>query len=228
MRLAYRFLLFLFISFAVTASICQAQSSASQTEVVGCLVRSPNGPLQLGIRPSGKTYPLTGNINLLQRHVNKLVAIPSSPSAGGDSLNVSTLRVVSESCTSALPSKNVAAVTGKVGRQVTAPTVTTTLSAAENTPGFQTESDLQQAAGTGASAPYVQNGQADSPYAPVNAEQAGQSEAAANANAAAAIRAEMYPGNTLGVTQKAMPPSSAQALKRDEQLPSPTNPQQQK
>lgn len=201
----------LWMVLGVTPGLCVAQSSSSQTDIAGCLTRAPNNSLQFEVRASGKTYAVSGDVNLLQRHVNQLVAIPGGGTTS-DSLNVNTLRVISESCTSALPSRNVAAVAGKVGRNIPAPNVSTTLSAGETTPGFQTESDLQQAAGTAANSPHVKYGSADSPYAPVHSEQAGQSEAAANANAAAAFRAEMYPEQTLGVTQKSAPASSVRAL----------------
>lgn len=204
------------------ASLCVAQPQGRRTEIVGCLTRTPANTLQLEARPSGKIYQLHGNISLLQRHVNQLVTIHQSDSAAGDDLNADALSVISGSCTSALPSKTVAAVAGKVGRNVPAPNVTTTLSAGETTPGFQTESDVEQAAGTGAGSPNVRYGDASSPIAPAHAEQAGESEAAANSNAAAAIRAEIYPGNTLGVTVKSMPPSSVQALQTDKKTPQET------
>jgi hypothetical protein len=210
----------------LTTSLGMAQSPGTQTELMGCLSRTASGALQFQARPSGKIYALNGNISLLQHHVNQLVAIPVNH-AGETGLNVDTLRVMSESCTSALPSKNVVAVAGKAARDVPAPNVTTTLSAGETTPGFQTESGMEQSAGTGANSPPVKYGYANSPYAPVNAEQAGQSEAAANQNAAAAQRAEMYPEHTLGVTQKSAPPSSVQAMRSAQQESNTTEQNQQ-
>lgn len=187
-------------------------------EIVGCITRQANGGLQLLDRNSGRRYALGGNLQLLERHVSQLVAL-SANGGRSDSLDVDSVRVLSESCTSALPSKGVAAVAGKTGQVVTATPVTTTLSAGEVTPGFQTEAGDQQLAGTGAAAPYVNYGSTHSPYAPLNSEVAGQSEAAANTNAAAASRAEMYPGSTLGVTLKSPPPSSRQSMRQEKKIP---------
>ncbi len=224
--------LLLLMGFCLLCCTAPAQQPAppAQNEVVGCLSRLPDGTLQLAAIPSGRTYKLQGNTNLLQRHVHQIVAIAAGnggAAANADTLNAANLRVISDTCTSLLPSdKNILAVEGRVATGQVAPPVTTTASANENTPGYQTEAGEQQFHQQGGSTPVQHYGQANSPYTPQPSEQAGESQTAADTNAQAAMRAEMYPGTTLGVDIKTYPPSSLKSLEQSGKSPEQKPPRQ--
>ncbi len=177
----------------------------------GCLSQDASGSLRFLAKPSGKTYLLQGNIAMLQRHIHQQLAITgnSTGNAASPALTVVQFRVVSGNCTSVLPSDDSFQVPGKAGQVEAATPVTSLGSADETTPGFQTESLQQQAEHPGV--PETKQN-VPIPFGPSFPEQAGQSEFAADIDAPAASRAEMYPGTTLGVDVKTAPPSSVQAL----------------
>jgi plastocyanin len=137
-------------------------------------------------------------------------------------LTANSVQVVAESCTSGLPGSKTEAIGGKVGEDQIAVPMTTTQSSAETTPGFQTEAATAQLVGKNPQA--VQSGMRPSvPYAPFKPEQVAQSEAAANVNADAALRAEILPGNTLGVSGST-PSSSGTSTRTNRKMsPGPTN-----
>jgi plastocyanin len=183
-------------SFQLTLALSQEQ------EVVGCITQSPNDGLQLGSR-SGNSYVLHGDTALLIQHVNQLVQVRGQVSASGSTgslavLNAATVDVVSETCGSALPARKPQAVVGKAGEGQVAIPITTTASANQNTPGFQTEdvSD-QELPGSGQSRP-TGRAKPNLLYAPGNTAQAAQSATAAEIYAQSATRTEIQPGNTLG------------------------------
>ena len=179
----------------------------------GCLNRRPDGTLQLGVRPSGKLFLLQGDPNVLQEHVNHLVQITghsqASPRPGPPTLTVDTIQLIAESCAKTLPTKKPQPVPGKVGEDALAVPVTTTKTADETTPGVQTETGMSQSPGAKRPPRYESRTAGESPYAPVEPEQIAQSEAAANVNAEAAYRAEILPGNTLGVSGSPSNPTSS-------------------
>lgn len=182
--------------FQLTPALSQEQ------EVVGCITQSPNDGLQLGGR-SGKSYVVRGDTALLIRHVNQLVQVRGQFSASGSIgglpvLNAATVDVVAETCAAALPATKAQAVVGKAGEGQVAIPITTTASANQNTPGFQTEdvSD-QELPASGRSRP-AGRAKANLLYAPGNTAQAAQSAAAAEIYAESATRTEIQPGNTVG------------------------------
>lgn len=187
-------------------------ANSGQKAFVGCLNRLPEGTLQLGTLPSGKVYSIEGNTKPLMAHVDQVIRIFGRSEANSKGRSVLTLtansvQVIAESCAAGLPGSKTEAVGGKVGEDQIAVPTTTTASTAETTPGFQTEAATSQLIGKGPQA--VQSGVRPSlPYAPFEPEQVAQSESAANVNADAALRAEILPGNTLGVGGSA-PTSSA-------------------
>lgn len=192
-------------------AVAMAQPAAAQAnQMIGCLSRGADGALHLSIAASGTTYSLSGDLPQLAQHVNQLVAISGAASA--DKLDVQQLRILSESCTSAYPAEPIEPVEGKTAASAIARPVTTTASVGETTPGFQTEAARQQEAEKSAKAAQFGPARAaQPPYAPVRPGQAGESLEAGDIAGAAAIRAEMYPGSTLGVNEKSAPPSSVRS-----------------
>lgn len=189
---------------------------AQEAQMIGCLSQDASGVFRFVATPSGRTYNLQAGAAALQRHINQELAITgrANSNAPSPSFNVVQLRVISESCTSVVPSNERFAIAGKVGQTQAAIPVTSTASAGETTPGFQTEAGLMQAEGGTASQHSGTEPNPKTPFGPSNPEQAGQSEFAADINAQAASRAELYPGTTLGVDLKTAPPSSKQASRK--------------
>ncbi len=201
----------LLLLLVVILPLCVVHAQESPN-LYGCLSQDASGTLHFLAEPSGRTYQVQGDMALLQRHIHEQVAI-TGPRANvvAPTLTVLQLRVLSQSCTSVLPSNDTFQVPGKTGQVESATPVTSVGSANETTPGFQTESGQQQAEHPGASSTNRNTGTA---FGPVHPEQAGQSEFAADIDAQAASRAEMYPGTTLGVDIKTAPQSSVQASKQ--------------
>jgi len=200
-----------------------AVAQTTPKEFVGCLSQDANGTFLLGTLPSGRTYSLIGPVNLLQRNLNETVAITAHANAGTvrPSLAVESVRTVAQSCTSPLPSDNKLKVAGKVGIVQVAVPITLAGNADKTTPGFQTENGTDQGE-TIETRGAVQSPR--SPFKPVRADRAGDSIEAADLDAQAAARAELYPGTTLGVDIKSAP-SSLQSLRS---LDGVTNPGQAK
>jgi plastocyanin len=195
-------------------------SPPPQTTFIGCASRLPDGTLQLGTVPAGRSYRLQGRTRLLEEHMNQLVRVSGQVETGRPTnaappiLTVNTVQPIAETCTSVLPAKNPEPVEGKVGEDSIAIPVSTTAVADETTPGFQTESGMAQSPGAQNVPANLFRRAARSPYAPLHPEQEAQSELAANVNAQAAERTEILPGNTLGtgtsaINPAAPPPSSA-------------------
>ncbi|HEV2401044.1 MAG TPA: hypothetical protein VGS27_29190 [Candidatus Sulfotelmatobacter sp.] len=183
-------------------------ADSAQKEFLGCLSRLPDGTLQLGALPSGKSYSIQGNTKPLMGHVNQVIRIharsgvPKNQSQNSLTLTANSVQVIAETCTAGLPGSRTEPVGGRVGEDQIAVPMTTTASSAETTPGFQTEAGTAQL--TGKSPQAVLSGlRPPVPYAPFKPEQVAQSESAANVNANAALRAEILPGNTLGVSGSA-------------------------
>jgi len=197
--------------FALLASAV-ALGQVPQTSFRGCINRRPDGVLQLGVRPSGDLFLLQGDPSLLQEHVNHLVQITGHSQLGQNSglptLTVDTIQPIAGSCTKALPAKKPQSVPGKVGEDAVAVPVTTDKTADQTTPGVQTETGIAQSPGAKSPSQYESRPPSPSPYTPAEPEQVAQSEAAANLNAEAANRAEILPGNILGVNRSATTPGS--------------------
>lgn len=199
---------------ALATALSLTAMGTAQTEVVGCLSRIPDGTLQVGAIPSGESYVLHGQAQVLERHISQVVRITgraesSSTVQGPRVLTVDTAHAVAGSCSAVLPPTRLEAPAGKVGADVTATAVTATASMDETTPGFQTEAMPPAAA-----AQYLQRPN----YAPAQPDQASESAIAADTNAQAAQRAEILPGNSLGVSKSpaASPaPSSTNASARE-------------
>lgn len=202
---------FLFLLISIMSLGPVQASDASQATFVGCLSRLPEGTLQLGVPSSGEVYSIEGNTQLLIAHVNQLVRVSGRAEAGdgASKLVVSSVQVVGDTCTAGLPGAKTQTVVGKVGADQVAIPVTTTASSDETTPGFQTEAGMAELSRH--EGPYSAQAEhpAPRPYAPLEAEQIAQSESAANVNAEAALRAEILPGNTLGVSGVGNAPASS-------------------
>lgn len=187
----------------VLALAIEVLGQAQQMQLAGCITEIPNGGLQFEANPSRSVYPLQGDSTHLTQYVNHWVKISVSLVGNKNStqaqpaLIVHTIDVLNESCTSRMPSQKAAAVVGKAGEGQVAVPVTTSASAGETTPGFQTETLSEEEP--------PNNGQslarkAMPSYAPTNTAQAAQSAAAANRYAEVATQSEIQPGNTLGAT----------------------------
>jgi len=181
-----------------TLGICTvAAAQPLRTDLIGCLTQVPSGGLQLQARPSGSVY-------LVERapvyYLNELIRVRGQIHPGVGNKQVLTLdqvQLVNQSCATALPSQKPVSVVGKVGEGQMAVPVTTSASADETTPGFQTEGvEKQEPPENGRAVPKQRW---NSEYAPGNIAQAAQSAAAAELYAASATRTEIVPGNTLGV-----------------------------
>jgi hypothetical protein len=187
--------------------------SVTPLQMSGCISRDANGKLLFSAERTGTIYLLHGDFNFLQQHVNTLVSVtglfvPSGSGRNRAVLNVDSLRVISQSCTSVSPLGDRIAVEGKAGAVEKAVPTSTTASVGETTPGYQTESSMHEFTGSNAAQPAPHK---PAPLAPSFPDQAGQSQTAADTNAEAASRAEMYPGTTLGVDVQTAPPSSVLA-----------------
>ena len=176
---------------------------AQQKALVGCVNRLPNGTLQFGAVPSGELFQLRGQTNVLEEHVNQLVRIFGETASGdNDNKSPSTLIVdrveaLSQSCTSALPAKELRGVPGKVGEDAVAVPQTTTATENQTTPGFQTENAAAPSTGS-------QNRSSiraiEPSTGPPRPDQIAQSQASADMNASAVERSEITPGRSLGVS----------------------------
>lgn len=196
-----------FVAAILLASTVQLFGQQPPTQLVGCISEVPNGGLQFQASPSGSLYLLQGATSNLTPHVNQFVRI--TVSAAGNITNgsqalptllVQTIDVIDQSCTSALPSEKAVVVGGKVGEGEVAVPVTTSASAGETTPGFQTDTITAQGApNNGRSTPGPAQ-QFRRPYSPSNTAQAAQQAAEADTYAQAATRSEIQPGNTLGAS----------------------------
>jgi hypothetical protein len=205
-----------FLIFAV-ASLCalpvHLAGQNTEKQFDGCLTEIPNGGFQFEASPSGTVYVLSGNSDELAQHVHEFVRVRASrvPSKNDNQaplrLSVQTIDVIGQSCTSVLPGENPVAVGGKAGEGQVAVPLTTSASAGETTPGFQTETIAGQEPPNNGRSMAVSSRAVRPPYAPSNTAQAAQSAAAANRYAEAATRSEIQPGKTLGTD---LPASQAQ------------------
>jgi hypothetical protein len=181
------------IMLITAASLCAGQEPS---EVIGCITQTPNGSVQLQSRPSGAVFLLQSAPDVLQ-HLNELVRVRSRLVPNGTSNLVTKVELVNQSCASPLPSQKPVSVVGKVGEGQMAVPITSSRSAGETTPGFQTESILPQEPPSSSRAAPAKSW--NSLYAPHNIAQAAQSAAIADIYAQSATRTEIVPGNTLAV-----------------------------
>ena len=189
-------ILLLYLGTALAMCTISAAQTTS-TDLIGCLTQVPSGGLQLQTRPSGSVYLIQGHIPL--HYLNELVRIRGQihPAKGGKLAVIDHAELVNQSCATVLPAERPVAVVGKVGEGEMAILVTTSASADQITPGFQTEGvEKQEPPENGRAVPKQRW---NSEYAPGNIAQAAQSAAAAELYAASATRTEIVPGNTLGV-----------------------------
>lgn len=168
-----------------------AEHTAEST-FVGCVNRPPDGTLQLGTIQSGELFLLSGEKDVMEEHVGEMIRVTGDVTPGANknahpTLAAAKIQTVAESCTSASPTTRAESVSGKVGEDLVAVPVTTTLTEDQTTPGFQTQA---------AAAPRTREEQ---PAAPDHPDQVAQSEAAADVNASAVDRTEILPGHALGV-----------------------------
>lgn len=183
-----------------------AATPGTQENLVGCLNRLSDGTLQFGAVPSGQLFLVRGQTKAVEAHVNQLVRVFGRSSQNSDNnkalpnLTVNRVQALAESCTSALPGKQSESVPGKVGEDLVAVPVTSSVTEAETTPGFQTEAVTVQSS---PSQGVLLNPSAEPPAAPAHADQVAQSEAAANVNSSAVERTEILPAETLGVSPTA-------------------------
>lgn len=194
----------LWILAAVTSSASFAQGQGGRpSSVVGCLTESPSSTLILGVVPSGEVYSLRGNLQTLLTHRRQLVRVYGHAIPGDNqqpAFAVTKIEVVADTCTAPLPASNPVAVTGKTGQHGVATPDTTTATAGIVSPGVQTSAGIAQQPGVHTEMNAKNAPAAEGRLALRNFAQAGQSEQEANRNAAAAERAEIVPGHTLGVS----------------------------
>lgn len=188
-----------YVALGLAASIA---ATAPSDPFVGCITEIPNDGLQLG-SPSGNSYRLRGDSTLLFRHLNQLVKLQGRLNAvphgtGLPVLDVEAIAMISDSCASPLPEGTPQSAVGKVGEGEVAVPLTTSASAGETTPGFQTETIEDEGPPKSGRSSLEGNATAERPYGPENPAQAAQSAAAAELYADAATRSEIQPGNTLG------------------------------
>lgn len=170
-------------------------ANTSQT-FEGCVNRVPDGTLQLGAEPSGELFVLGGQMNVMDGHVGQMVRvtgvlIPGANNNVHATLEVAKVQALAGSCASALPTATRESVPGKVGEDLVAVPVTSTVTGDQTTSGFQTQ------------APIAQGPHQKPPDAPAHPDQVAQSEAAANVNASSVDRTEILPGHALGVAERA-------------------------
>jgi len=182
------------------AWLCAQEPSAT----LGCITQMPSGGVQLQARPSGSVFLLQSNPVVLQ-HLNELVRVRAQLVASGTRNFVDRVELVNQTCASPLPADKPVSVVGKVGEGQMAVPITSSRSADETTPGFQTESILAQEPPTNGRA--VPSKRVNGLYAPRHIAQAAQSAAIAEMYAQSATRTEIVPGNTLGI--ETMPEYSA-------------------
>jgi hypothetical protein len=191
-----------YVLFALVAVAGSTISTAQPTtsELIGCVTQVPNGGLQLQASPSGSVYLLEGPNSPVQ-HLNQLIQVRGQvlavQSAKKLILRVDQLQLVNQTCASVRPAQKPVAVVGEVGEGQMAVPVTTSASADQTTPGFQTEGMVKQEPPSSSRATPVQRWTSN--YAPGNIAQAAQSAATADIYAASATRTEIVPGHTLGV-----------------------------
>ncbi len=189
---------FLLCSIATFVSCAIAAAQSTTTDLIGCLTQVPSGGLQLQTRPSGSVYLIQGRAPV--HYLNELIRVRGQIHLGASNKPVLTLdqvELVNQSCATALALQQPVSVVGKVGEGQMAVPVTTSASADETTPGFQTEGvERQEPPQSGRAVPRQPW---NSEYAPGNIAQAAQSAAGAELYAASATRTEIVPGNTLGV-----------------------------
>lgn len=190
------------------AGVCAWAQQISRVD--GCLAVQGN---QYVLVQTNQKYRLQGKEDELKRHVGELVRISGSVFRGNPGgLKVSGVEQLQPDCTLAPPPGYATdAMTGKVGSQQVAIPDTTTGTAGETTPGYQTETGKVQEPGrqTVPGTPPPQPNPNNRPGAPPDWEKAGQSPESANTMAQAAERAEIQPGAPLG-TKPAAPESAGE------------------
>lgn len=186
------------------ASAALYASGQAETQLDGCVSAIPGGGLQLAAVRSGTRYVLKGDAGLLLRNLHRLVrvrGVVSGNAAQNSAEQVFTVRELEEiaaTCTSPLPAQVPVAVVGKAGEGQVAIPITTSASAGQTTPGFQTESVMDQEPPQSGRSRARPGAEQASPYAPSNVAQAAQTSEAADRYAESATRTEIQPGNTLG------------------------------
>lgn len=182
------------------------QSSAAQgtpADVIGCISQIPNGGLQLRTT-SGTEVALQGDVDQLLRHTNYLVRIRGRQNrafTGKPALpafTVQSIELISDTCTSGLPPRQAVPVEGKVGEGEVAVPISTSMSAGQATPGYQTETVIDQEPPASGRSPVVLN-IPKSPYSPSSPAQVAQTANDAERYAEAATLCEIQPGKTRGV-----------------------------
>ncbi len=191
----------------VLASVCAWPQSS---RVDGCLAVQGNQYVLL--QGQHTRYLLQGKQDELKRHVGQTVRIEGrlTRDKTGAGLTVTGIDTLQPNCAMTIPPSSAAdSITGKTGNEGVAIPDTTTGTAGETTPGYQTEAGIAQQPGTHTepSTPGAKANPRSAPGAPPDWEKAGENPRNANTMAEAAQRAEMQPGATMGT--KASAPGSA-------------------
>ncbi len=213
----------------VLAAMCAWGQENSRVD--GCLALQDNQYVLL--QGGGTRYQLQGPQEDLKRHVGETVRITGQvfrSSRGDGGLKVSRVERLQPNCGAVPPSGSVPdAVTGKTGMISTAVPDTSTATAGEVTPGYETATGVAQKPGTytmpTTNAPPP--GSKPQPGAPPNWEKVGENPEAANTMAQAAERAEIQPGAAQGTKpdapesageEPAQAPPSEQATQQDRNI----------
>jgi plastocyanin len=193
--------------FFVISTLAPASDAGSPGSFTGCL-RGQQNTYVLDVNDQTH-YRLQGDRKQLEQFRNQIVRVTGALSrnrnlaAVTETLVVSGLQSAGGSCgTQAQTRKWNQPVSGKEGAGEDAPTVTSTATVGQVTPGAETEAGMRQnpaeTAGTnsGSSTPPLSG---PSQAAPPNFDEVGQTEQQANVDAAAAGRAEVANGQGLGL-----------------------------
>ena len=171
--------------------------------MIGCISQVPNGGLQLRTA-SGTEVALQGDMDLLLEHTNNLVRLrghQNSTPGGKTALPgfaVQSLEPIADTCVASVPPEHPVTVEGKVGEGEVAVPITTSMSAGQATPGYQTETVIDQEPPASGRSPVALN-IARKPYSPASPAQAAQTASDAERYAEAATLCEIQPGKTRGV-----------------------------
>ncbi len=198
----------------VFAAVCAWAQQHSRVD--GCLAVQGNQYILL--QGQHTRYVLQGMQDELKRHVGQTVRIEGQVFRGNNGpggLKVTGISTLQPNCAMTVPPGAVTdSITGKTGNEGVAVPDTTTGTAGETTPGYQTEAGIAQQPGKHTEPATKPNAVGDHPSpppqgpgAPPDWEKAGENPASANTMAEAAARAEVQPGAPMGTKPSA--PASA-------------------
>ncbi len=190
----------------VLAAACAWAQQTSRVD--GCLALRDK--LYVLVQGQPRTiYRLEGQPQQLKQHLGELVRIEGRVTPGR-ALRVAKVDKLAPDCSTMIPPGSATdSVAGKVGNEQVQIPVSTTGTAGETTPGYQTPAGRAQPGTNTQPSTALPQSKKHQPGAPPDWEQAGQTPEQANTIAQAAQRAQVQPGRPLG-TNPAAPQSSGE------------------